>query len=238
MNDKRFIFDGDLIRSKLLPLNSTKRLSLNDKNFVNSAIIFLLIPHDNNPYDLVLIRRTKNVKDKHSGEMSFPGGKFDPSDESLEETALRECEEELGIPRNRITLLGSFDDHITPKCFIITPIVGYIEENQEMIKQDKEVQEILKIPVDFFADKKKYRERTYQLADDTIAVGKYVFRDLNGKKYIIFGATSHIIVNFIERVYNLQLMKPGARRLNCVDLNKQKEKIDLIASDVKKKFLN
>jgi 8-oxo-dGTP pyrophosphatase MutT (NUDIX family) len=218
MDPSNFIFNETLLKENLLNLNSPDRCFLDDEAFTKSAILFLIMKYDKMPYDLVLFRRTKHMNDKHSGEMSFPGGKVDSKDDTLEETALRECEEELGIPRKNIQVLGSFDDHITPKGFIITPIVGYINENQVLNKQDEEVQEIVKVPITFLAEKKNYRERTYELRGNTIAVGKYNYRAPNGKKYVIFGATSHIIVHFLEMVYNLGLMKPGARRLTCEDI--------------------
>ena len=151
--------------------------------------------------------------------MSFPGGKFDPSlDTSYLDTALRELEEELGIPRNEVNVLGSIDDHLTPKGFIITAFVAFISQDTKMVKQDSEVNEIVKIPITFFADKKKFRERTYKLKDELIGVGKYHYFSPDNKKYVIFGATSHIIVNFIDTVYNLGLMTPGCRRINCEDI--------------------
>lgn len=211
-------FNEKNIVKKLKTFDSPSRLCLDDGSFIKSAVLLLIILYKDTPYDLVLIRRTHRDKDKHAGEMSFPGGLFDSQlDKSFQDTALRETEEELGINRNKITILGCFDDHITPKKFIITPFVGYVDENQKMIKRDEEVQEIVKIPINFFADKKNYRERVYNLKENTIAVGKYTYRTENNKKYVIFGATTHIIVSFIELVYDIKLMKPGARRLTCSD---------------------
>ncbi|MFX0041354.1 MAG: NUDIX hydrolase [Candidatus Hodarchaeota archaeon] len=213
------IFDENLIKSKLKNFNSSDRLSMRHEHFINSAIIFLIIPYKNKPFDLVMIRRTKREGDKHSGEMSFPGGKYDPKlDKTLLDTALRELEEELGILKANVTLLGCIDDHLTPKGFIITTFVAYINENRTMIKQDEEVKEIVKIPISFFAEKKNYRERTYMLKGDLIGVGKFNYRAPNGKKYVVFGASSHIIVNFIDSIYNIGLMTPGCRRINCEDI--------------------
>ena len=214
-----FIFNEKLIRTKLRDFDSPDRFVLSHPNFVNSAIIFLIIPYNDKPYDLVLIRRTKSNTDKHSGEMSFPGGKFDPSsDTSYLDTALRELDEELGINPNKVSILGCIDDHLTPKGFIITTFAAFISQDTKMVKQDSEVKEIVKIPISFFANKKKFRERTYKLKDDLIGVGKYNYFSPDNKKYVIFGATSHIIVNFIDTVYNLGLMTPGCRRVNCEDI--------------------
>jgi 8-oxo-dGTP pyrophosphatase MutT (NUDIX family) len=214
-----YLFNENLIQNQLLEYDSPERISMHHKFFVNSAVILLIIPYKHKPYDLVLIRRTKQQHDKHSGEMSFPGGKFDSSvDHSYLDTALRELEEELGIPRQMVNIVGCIDDHLTPKGFIITPFVAYISESQEMIQQYKEVKEIVKIPITFFANKINFRERTYNLKEELIGVGKYNYKSPENKKYVIFGASSHIIVNFLDRVYNLGLMTPGCRRIRCEDI--------------------
>lgn len=218
MQANELIFNKTFIRNKLLPIDSRERISLKDDNFISSAINFLILPHEDKPYELVLIKRVKNIKDKHSGEMAFPGGIRDPEDKNLKETALRESEEELGIPREKLHVLGSFDDHITPSRYIITPIVSYIEENQKMKKNEEEVHEIIAIPVSFFANKKNYRERQYRLHEDIIGVGKYNYKTKNGNKYVIFGATCHMIVHFIDLVYNSGLKASGVRRLTPNDL--------------------
>jgi len=224
MSYLNFHFDEILIRSKLKKYESPNRLSMHHKHFIHSAVVLLIIPNNEKPYDLFMIQRTKRENDKHSGEMSFPGGKFEPEkDKDYLDTALRELEEEVGIPRIKINVLGCIDDHLTPKGFIITAFVASVNETQKMKKQDEEVQEILRIPINFFANKSNYKERTYYLNGDLIGVGKFNYRSPNNhKRYVIFGATSHIIVNYIKQVYDLQLKTPVCRRVTCSDL---KEKI-------------
>ncbi|MBY9012750.1 MAG: CoA pyrophosphatase [Candidatus Lokiarchaeota archaeon] len=214
-----FVFNEQLIRDKLKDFDSPERLSMSHEYFTNSAVVFLIIPNEDKPYDLVLIRRTKNKTDKHSGEMSFPGGKFDPKlDKSYFDTAFRELEEELGIPYDYVTFLGCIDDHLTPKGFIISSFVAFITPDVKMAKQKSEVNEIVKIPITFFANKENFKERTYKLKEDLIGVGKFNYKSPDNKKYVVFGATSHIIVKYIDTVYNLGLMTPGCRRINCEDI--------------------
>ena len=214
-----FIFNENLIISRIKSFESTNRLTMKHAAFINSGVIIPIIPYDNKPYDLVLIRRTKRNTDKHSGEMSFPGGKFDSKlDKSYLDTAFRELNEELSIPSKKVKILGCIDDHLTPKGFIITAFVGVIDSNQVMLKQEEEVKEIVKIPISFFASKNNYKEKTYKLKGDLIGVGKFVYKSPDNVKYVIFGATSHIIVNFIDTIYNLGLMTPGCRRINCEDI--------------------
>jgi len=213
------VFNERIIRNKLKDFDSPNRLSMSHEYFTNSAVVFLLIPYKDKPYDLVLIRRTKSNTDKHSGEMSFPGGKFDPKlDKSYLDTAFRELEEELGIPSHQVNVLGCIDDHLTPKGFIITAFVAFITPDIKMVKQESEVSEIVKIPVSFFANKENFKERTYKLKEDLIGVGKFNYFSPENKKFVIFGATSHIIVKYIDTVYNLGLMTPGCRRINCEDI--------------------
>ena len=151
--------------------------------------------------------------------MSFPGGKFDPKlDKSYFDTAFRELEEELGISSDEVTLLGCIDDHLTPKGFIISAFVASITPDIRMIKQESEVNDIVKIPITFFAKKENFKERTYKLKEDLIGVGKFNYKSPDNKKYVVFGATSHIIVKYIDTVYNLGLMTRGCRRINCEDI--------------------
>jgi len=219
MNSFEFIFDEIFIKNKLLALESSDRLAFKELNFKSSAVNFLILPHVNKPYDLVLIKRVTNIKDKHSGEMAFPGGVRESKDQNLIETALRETEEEINIPREKLRVLGSFDDHITPSRYVITPIVTYMmEESQAMGKNEDEVHEIIKIPITFFASKKNYRERRYKIGRDSIGVGRYTYKSQNNKKYLIYGATCHMIVHFIDIVYNIGLKSAEVRRLTPKDL--------------------
>ncbi|MHA1689934.1 MAG: NUDIX hydrolase [Promethearchaeota archaeon] len=219
MASNNVVFNESFISSKLRTFSDPERLSMIHEGFIKSAVIVLLIPMNDQPYQLVLICRTKKKEDKHSGEMAFPGGIFDPKkDDSLRSTALRELEEELSISREHVKILGCLDDHLTPKGFIITPFVGYIYKSLKMTKQEEEIKEIIHIPITFFLNKKNYKERIYMIKNDKIGVGKFQYTAPNKNKYVIFGATSHIIVNYIDTVYEIGLMTPGIRRIKPEDI--------------------
>ncbi|HEC38608.1 hypothetical protein LCGC14_0815120 [marine sediment metagenome] len=220
MKNLNFIFNSNLIQSKLMDYRSSERLSLHHEKFTNAAVVILIIPHKNKPYDLVLIKRTTRENDKHSGEMAFPGGKFDQKlDSDYLDTALRELKEELGIPNSGVQIIGCIDDHITPKGYIITPFVAYTTKNQKIVKQETEVHEILKIPINFFADKQHYSEKIFHVRGNLIGLGTYEYISPENKtKYKIFGATAHCIVNYIERVHLTKLTTPGSRRATIDDI--------------------
>ncbi|MFO8020350.1 MAG: CoA pyrophosphatase [Promethearchaeia archaeon] len=215
------ILDEEKIKNRLYNFEDSKRPCFDDARFIKSAVIIPVISYPDKPFEILFIKRTIHKEDKHSGEMAFPGGKYDPQvDKNLKETALRETEEEIGIFESNISVLGCLKDQITPKKFIITPFIAIIENNVQFLSDNAEVAEIIKIPINYFLNGKNYLERTYTLKNTLIAVGKYKYWHTNGKKYVIFGASCHILVDFIETIYQINLMNKKARRLQCADFSK------------------
>jgi 8-oxo-dGTP pyrophosphatase MutT (NUDIX family) len=207
------IFNEKLIRQKIHQCDSPARISLNDDSFTPAAVIFSIIPHKNKPYELILIHRS-NEGTRHRGEMSFPGGKFEPGvDNSIRDTALRETEEEIGVPRQNIKILGCLDDFPTITKYIVTPFLGVFDKNQKLQRDEREVQKILKVPIDFFMNKKNFEERTYEIEDLKFPVFYFnYFNEENGIFYTIWGATGFLISYFLETVYNIQMGSSKARR--------------------------
>src|SRR5262245_56549999 len=89
-----------------------------------AAVLVPFLEKEGETY-LLFTRRTESVRD-HKGQISFPGGARDPGDPSLRETALRETEEEIGVPRHAVEVLGELDDYVTVTNYMITPYVGII----------------------------------------------------------------------------------------------------------------
>lgn len=103
---------------------------------------------------LLFIQRTSPPGDRHGGQISFPGGSADPADTDPADTALREAEEEVGIDRNRVTLLGELTPlYIPVSNFLVNPFVGYLPVRPTFTLQVSEVARILELPLaDFFAE--------------------------------------------------------------------------------------
>ncbi len=207
------IFNEAFIKSKLFDCNSSLRISLKDDFFTRSAVLFSIIPHDNKPYDLILIHRS-NLGTRHRGEMSFPGGKFEEDkDNTLKDTALREAGEEIGVNRENIKIIGCLDDFPTMTKYIITPFVAVIDKNQQLVREEREVQRILKIPIDFFTSKTRFREQAIEVDGNKFPVFYFNYFDNdNGQKYTVWGATAYMIVTFIETVYGFSLSSLGPKR--------------------------
>ena len=236
MDSLNLIFDENLIKSKLYDCHSPLRISLKDNFFTSSAVLFSIVPYKEKPYELILIHRS-NRGTRHRGEMSFPGGKFEVNNDiSLKDTALRETEEEIGVPRKNIKILGCLDDFPTMTKYIITPFVAIIDQNQKLIKEDREVQKILKIPVDFFLNKKNFREQAVDIDSNKFPIFyfNYINKE-NGKKYTIWGATAYMIVTFLEELYGFTLSNLGLERFKLDKIKDLKEYIKY-RNQITKKF--
>jgi 8-oxo-dGTP pyrophosphatase MutT (NUDIX family) len=194
------------------------------------------MPYSNRPYDLILIKRTEKGT-KHRGEMAFPGGKFDLSeDKSLLDTALREAEEEIGVERHKVKILGCLHDFPTMTRYIITAFIGVINENQNFIKETKEVEEIVKIPIDFFINPDNFSEQFFEFENQSFPVFYYNYFDkTNNKTYTVWGATGYLIVSYIEMIYNIMFSKIGKSILSLEQIRSLRAAI-LYAKKFKERF--
>ena len=113
----------------------------------------VLVPVVNRPQGptLMFTQRTSHLHD-HAGQISFPGGRVDAGDQDREATALREAEEETGLQRNHIEIIGRLPDYDIMTGFRVTPVVGWIEPPFELRPDPFEVEEVFEVPLDFFLD--------------------------------------------------------------------------------------
>jgi 8-oxo-dGTP pyrophosphatase MutT (NUDIX family) len=108
---------------------------------------------------VLLTQRTAHLTD-HAGQISFPGGRREPEDSSQEATALRETEEEIGLSRNRVQVLGVLPDYITGTGFRVTPVVGWIEPGFTLNPDPFEVAEVFEVPLDFLLDPNNHERKS------------------------------------------------------------------------------
>ncbi len=115
-------------------------------NSIQGGVLILLYPHLDELYIPLMLR--SEYGGAHSGQVSFPGGKKERSDKNLIETALRESEEELGIPSHRVEILGTLSDlFISVSNFNVLPVIGYIKERPDFRKDPHEVDELIEAPI-------------------------------------------------------------------------------------------
>jgi 8-oxo-dGTP pyrophosphatase MutT (NUDIX family) len=111
---------------------------------------------------VLFTQRTSHLHD-HAGQISFPGGRVEPGDRHREDTALRETEEEIGLPRDRIEVLGALPDHEMASGFCITPVVGWIVPPYDVRPDPFEVHDVFEAPLSHFLDAAHYQRRRYVL---------------------------------------------------------------------------
>lgn len=163
---------------------------------LKGAVMILLYPHMGNLYTLFMQRPV--YRGVHSGQISFPGGKWESCDKDLTETALRETEEETGIERNDIEILGTLTPlHIPVSNITVTPVVGYIPSRPLFKPQESEVVFLIEAELGFFMGNGGIREKEMEIRNSNVMVRYYDF-----KGHIIWGATAmmlHELVVVIDR---------------------------------------
>jgi len=145
------------------------------------------------PPHVVLTRRRADLR-RHAGEISFPGGRQDPDDADLTETALREAEEEIGLARDAVTLIGDLPPISTfATNYLIHPFVGVIAAGQRWRLSAREVDAVLELPLGELAQSRtRTRLERRGISFETDA---YV---LDG--HLIWGATYRILADLLQRL--------------------------------------
>jgi len=159
-----------------------------------AAILVPLYFFDKEWY-IIFTKRTNHLP-YHSGEISFPGGSREKHDSSKKETALRETEEEIGIPKNAMTILGKLDDQLSVADINVTPYIAKITDLnilKHMKPQESEVEEIFQVPLHFFYRKSTFWQENWIRNKQS---HKVYFYNFNGR--IIWGLTARVVKNLIE----------------------------------------
>jgi 8-oxo-dGTP pyrophosphatase MutT (NUDIX family) len=159
-----------------------------------STVAAVLIPVIARAEGLTVLftQRTTHLK-SHSGQVSFPGGRAERGDASAEFTALREAEEEIGLPPERVEILARLPDYHTRTGFRVTPVIGLVQPPLELTPDPREVEEIFEVPLAFLLDERNQQRRTREFQGQT--VGFYVFEYQNRT---IWGATAGMLVNLYK----------------------------------------
>lgn len=140
--------------------NDLHVIALREGMRVTEAAVLVPLVNYAGEVRVLLTQRTAHLAD-HAGQISFPGGRVESADASREETALRETEEEIGLPRTRVALLGRLPDYEIPSGFRITPLVGWIEPPFALQPDPFEVAEVFEAPLGYFLDPGNYQRRQY-----------------------------------------------------------------------------
>lgn len=159
------------------------------------ASTLLLLHNNNGNINFTLIKRP-NYDGAHGGQISFPGGKLEQN-ETIKEAATRETEEEIGVTRKDIHILGELTQvYIPPSNFLITPFIGYIQEKPRYSPDTREVEKILDIPITELLDERLVKSKK-------ISVNKYGEKKFyidapyfELQNQVVWGATALVLSEF------------------------------------------
>lgn len=157
----------------------------------------VLIPIFEYPEHLTVlfIRRTAHLR-HHSGQVAFPGGRVETHDRSMEETALRETREEIGLDPKRVQVITRLDDyHARVSGYRITPVVGTVSLPVDLVPDPYEVDEIFEVPIDYLLDP-AHHGHEFRQTDD----GPKRTHVIEYGGHRIWGATAAIVVELYRRL--------------------------------------
>ncbi len=133
---------------------------------------------------MLLTQRTEHLKD-HPGQISFPGGRIEHHDAGPVAAALRESQEEIGLPLSHVDIVGSLAPHAVITGFAVTPVVGLIDPEFELRLDAFEVAEVFEVPLGFFLDRANRRVRSRELRGLKLPTVEYYYQHRR-----IWGATA------------------------------------------------
>lgn len=158
----------------------------------HSAVMALLYPHKNNPF-LIITERLRYAG-VHSGQISLPGGKREKTDKDYLDTALRETEEEIGLGRQQVEVLGALSPlYIPPSNYLVYPFTGLLREKPELSRQESEVHKIISIDLNHLLHEESVSQEVVSARGFKMKVPVF-----NVEGVVIWGATAMILSELRE----------------------------------------
>ncbi len=162
-----------------------------DREPAHAAVLIPLVMREH--LSVLLTQRTTRLS-SHSGQIAFPGGKSDPEDANPVATALRETEEEIGLPRERIQVIGSLPIYTTGSAFIVTPVVGLVQPGFSLQPNEHEVADVFEVPLQFLMNPAHHRHHEVHFDGESRRWLSMPYQD-GGTERFIWGATAGMLRN-------------------------------------------
>jgi 8-oxo-dGTP pyrophosphatase MutT (NUDIX family) len=189
---------GDLSHQKMMSYSRpTAAEAFNHKIPPRKSGVLLLLYPKGDEMHTVFIKRP-SYKGVHSAQISFPGGRHEPEDSDLEETALREAEEEVGVKRNDVRIIGQLSElYIPPSNFLVYPSVGLIDYEPQFVPQEREVDQIIESSLQTIIREETIEEREIFIKNYNRHITAPTFQ-VEG--HTIWGATAMILAEFKDLI--------------------------------------
>ena len=158
-----------------------------------AAVLVPIVTHAD-ALTVLFTLRTAHLK-AHSGQVSFPGGRAEPGDATPEFTALREAQEEIGLPQDRVEVIARLPDYFTRTGYRVTPVVGLLAPPLELRPDPNEVADIFEVPLAFLLDPQNHRRMTREFQGRTVGYYEMPY----GERHI-WGATAGMLVNLYRHL--------------------------------------
>ena len=158
---------------------------------LRKAAVLIAITDSKDP-ELIYTLRSNKVG-SHGGEVSFPGGMYEEEDNTLQNTALRESQEETGLDKAKVNILGPIDTVVSRFNVSVTPFVGIVPDDIELNDDSDEIEACFRVPLSFLLEDKRHRNDEINRNGDIFFMPAYQY-----DSYIIWGLTAMITVDFLN----------------------------------------
>ncbi|MDO6422909.1 NUDIX hydrolase [Saccharophagus degradans] len=169
---------------------------------INQAAVMVLLSEGPSGERVLLTRRAEHLN-QHAGEIALPGGKWEPADPDLLTTALRETHEEVGIPPWKVEVLGTLPAAYTRRGVKVTPYIGRVAHDVELVANLEELDEMFWIPIEFLKQDKRKRTDRYQHLGKVFWAPAYVY-----EQHLVWGFTARVLVELLRVHYGVVLQAP------------------------------
>ena len=170
--------------------------SLRPRELTPAAVLVPLVERAGELF-VLLTQRAEHLK-HHPGQISFPGGRIEEADSGVRDAALREAEEEVGLPADRIDVVGYLDNYFTITGYSVTPVVGFYESAVSLDLDETEVADAFEVPLSYLFDPANHHRKMKEIYGHRIP-----YFEIPWQERIIWGATASMIICFYRTILDV-----------------------------------